>query len=142
MQRYAQIALGLGIALWVALLFLAPGVLFPIGRYICHQRPDRSFFIHGHQMAVCARCTGLYVGAAVAVPFALLAAYALSTSRARRILAIAALPTLITWSLEFAGFAHFSNLTRFVAALPLGFTAGRLVLTTLAHGPRPFHKDH
>src|SRR5882724_6304522 len=29
---------------------------------VCHQLPERSFFIAGHQFAVCARCTGLYVG--------------------------------------------------------------------------------
>src|ERR1044071_956083 len=29
---------------------------------LCHQIPERSFFIAGHQLAVCARCTGLYVG--------------------------------------------------------------------------------
>jgi Predicted membrane protein (DUF2085) len=34
---------------------------------VCHQRPERSFFIGSHQMPVCARCTGIYVGAAVAV---------------------------------------------------------------------------
>lgn len=28
----------------------------------CHQRPDRSFFINGHQFPVCARCTGVLIG--------------------------------------------------------------------------------
>ncbi|MBC3517186.1 DUF2085 domain-containing protein [Neobittarella massiliensis] len=28
----------------------------------CHQMPKRSFFIHGYQFPVCARCTGLLVG--------------------------------------------------------------------------------
>jgi uncharacterized membrane protein len=32
---------------------------------ICHQRPDRSFFLCGHPLAVCARCFGVYAGGLV-----------------------------------------------------------------------------
>lgn len=28
---------------------------------ICHRKPERSFFINGHQFPVCARCTGFYI---------------------------------------------------------------------------------
>lgn len=31
-------------------------------KYLCHRRPDRSFFFRGHQFPVCARCTGFIVG--------------------------------------------------------------------------------
>ena len=30
-------------------------------KIICHRRPERSFFIHGHQFPVCSRCTGFYI---------------------------------------------------------------------------------
>lgn len=30
--------------------------------FMCHQRPDRSFFIKGKQMPICARCTGILIG--------------------------------------------------------------------------------
>jgi uncharacterized membrane protein len=30
---------------------------------ICHQRPDRSFQAFGYPLAVCARCSGIYLGA-------------------------------------------------------------------------------
>src|SRR6267142_1248191 len=36
---------------------------------VCHQLPERSFYIAGHQFAVCARCTGLYAGFTLAVFF-------------------------------------------------------------------------
>ncbi len=36
-----------------------------VAKYICHQKPERSFFIKGHQFPVCARCTGFYSGLAV-----------------------------------------------------------------------------
>ncbi|MCR4710242.1 MAG: DUF2085 domain-containing protein [Clostridiales bacterium] len=28
----------------------------------CHQRPERSFFVRGYQMPVCARCEGELIG--------------------------------------------------------------------------------
>lgn len=28
----------------------------------CHQFPERSFFYHGKQFPVCARCTGVFIG--------------------------------------------------------------------------------
>ncbi len=53
-------------------IFLAPylydinfGIsMFIYGIYsqICHQLPQRSFFIFNHKMAVCARCFGIYTG--------------------------------------------------------------------------------
>ena len=89
--------------------------------------------------SVCARCTGLYAGAALAVPAALIAAAALAPSRARRLLIAAALPTAITWTLEFAGVMPFSNVSRFIAALPLGFTAAWLVFAVLRAAPSSEH---
>ena len=126
------------------LMFAAPRLIFPVGAFICHQRPERSFFFHGQQLPVCARCTGLYAGAALAVPAALIAAVGLAPSRARRMLIAAALPTAITWTLEFAGVMPFSNVSRFTAALPLGFTAAWLVfavLRTKDRAPRTPHEE-
>ena len=33
-----------------------------VAKYICHRKPERSFFFKGHQFPVCARCTGFYTG--------------------------------------------------------------------------------
>ena len=134
MRLRLNVVLAIGLLFWVVLLFAAPGVLFPFGHFICHQRPERSFFIGGQQLPVCARCTGLYLGAALAIPFAVAAAVAVSSRRNRRIFLVAALPTLITWTLEFAGIVPFSNVVRFVCALPLGFVAAWMVFTTVADG--------
>jgi uncharacterized membrane protein len=136
--------------LWVAAILLAPlaiasgrGALslgaagvYAAGARVCHQRPDRCFSIHGRPMPVCARCTGLYSGAALAGPLALFLAAGLSSGRARLTVTLAALPTLISWGLEFAGLAHPSNSVRAIAALPLGFVAAWLVISTLRHGRR------
>jgi uncharacterized membrane protein len=135
--------LAVGAVVWVAAIVLAPSAVasrWPVvsvggaaiyvgGSRVCHQRAERSFWIHGRPMPVCARCTGLYASAAVAAPFALLLASAVSSRRARRIAVVAALPTLLTWSLEQAGVADPSNIVRALAALPLGFAAAWLVVT-------------
>ena len=36
---------------------------------VCHQRPERSFWIFGAPVAVCARCLGIYLGAAIGLLF-------------------------------------------------------------------------
>jgi uncharacterized membrane protein len=135
--RRARAVLALGACVWVVGLVLAPRLLFPAGRFICHQRPERSFFVNGTQMPVCARCTGLYAGAALAAPLALILAAPLAGVRARYFLALAAFPTALTWALEFAGLVPFSNAARFVAALPLGFAAAWLVLGALSDDQTP-----
>jgi uncharacterized membrane protein len=131
--------------LWAAALFVAPHALHSSNRFvsmaaatvyaagsnICHQRPERSFHLAGQKLPVCARCTGLYVSAAAAVPFAFVLASVTSARRARLLLLAAAAPTAITWTLEFAGVMPFSNAARAVAAIPLGFAAAWLVVAQL-----------
>ena len=118
-------------------MLIVPSRLFPLGHFICHQRPERSFYIGGHQLPVCARCTGLYAGGAVGGSIALAVASGMAASRARRVLAVAALPTAVTWTLEFARVVPFSNVSRFAAALPLGFAAAWLILGALAAEDTP-----
>ena len=40
-----------------------------VGYALCHQLPDRSFFIHEHQSPLCARCTGMYLGFFIGLVF-------------------------------------------------------------------------
>ena len=98
-------------------LSLAAAGMYAAGARVCHQRPDRCFRIGG-------------------APMAFFLASALSSRRARRIAAVAALPTLLTWGIEVAGLAHPSNTVRAIAALPLGFAAAWLVMTALVPGKR------
>ncbi|MEM2247573.1 MAG: DUF2085 domain-containing protein [Thermoproteota archaeon] len=48
------------------------GIFNFIGSLVCHQRPDRTLWIGGNYLPVCARCTGAYLGflsGYVLVPF-------------------------------------------------------------------------
>ena len=57
------------IALLLALLVFVPGSLKYkldfLGFGVCHQLSSHSLFIAGHQLPLCARCSGIYLGALV-----------------------------------------------------------------------------
>ena len=56
-----------GLIVVSALFFLTPGGLLDkadhIGYAVCHQIPIRSYFFGNHQLPLCARCSGQYLGA-------------------------------------------------------------------------------
>src|SRR3982751_3741579 len=54
----APVAAAKGHNEWAEVIYRAFGIF-------CHQRPDRSYFIEGHKLAVFSRCTGLYAGFAI-----------------------------------------------------------------------------
>ena len=113
---------------------LVLAIIYSVGGVICHQRPERSFFWDGHQLPVCARCTGLYLSGAVG-----LAAWCgvkvarrwrpitVDTRVALRAIAIAAVPTALSVASGAAGAWDGSNATRAVFAIPLGACAGAIV---------------
>lgn len=47
-------------------------ILERIGYAVCHQLPERSIFIEGKQLPVCARDTGIYIGSLISLLFILL----------------------------------------------------------------------
>jgi len=101
------------------------------GARVCHQRPERSFHTSGTKWPVCARCSGLYLGA----PFGALAAFLASRRRPARArlmpwLAVAAVPTALTMALEWTGAMPVANLARCVAAMPLGALVAVVIIRT------------
>jgi len=148
-SRYAARGLAALSASWVLVLTAAPvlwvplaGIVYLAGALICHQLPERSFHLHGTQLPVCARCFGLYVGAALG---SVAAAAASSRRFLERVLlpglshrgawlltAAAATPTAITFGLEWGLGWPVSNATRAVAAVPLGFTVALVVVRAVA----------
>lgn len=86
-------------------------------------------------MPVCARCSGLYLSAALGT--------LLAWPRGRRtaqvprsLLFAAALPTAITFALEVTGVMRVSNVMRAGAVLPLGAVAGWLFVRMLRYDSR------
>ena len=148
-------ALTVGAAAWVLLLLVAPAALgtesfsgaaaylYAASSRICHQLTERSFAFDGRQFPVCARCGGLYLSGALGAALAWLVRPR-SMPWARVTLVIAAVPTAVTWVLEAGGIMGFSNMTRAVAALPLGAVAGWVFVQMLrydaeSHGREILH---
>lgn len=81
-----------------------------VGYAICHQIPERSFFINGRQMPLCARCTGTFLGAVLG----LAAMLAYGRRRAAGLPPIAVLGVLVL----FVGFWGFDGLNSYLTFFP------------------------
>jgi uncharacterized membrane protein len=91
---------------------------------VCHQIPERSFYVGEFPLAVCARCTGLYAGAAAGVLLYPLARPLTRTDApARGWLLAAALPTTTDLLLGVTGVWENTHLSRFLTALLAGAAA-------------------
>jgi len=91
---------------------------------LCHQIPERSFFIAGHQFAVCSRCTGLYVGfTLVTLCYPLMRSLRRTDAPPRRWLFLAAVPLAIDFALGFFGVWENTHMSRFVTGALLGAVA-------------------
>lgn len=107
------------------------------GAVICHQQDARSFHIGRVRMPVCARCFGLYGGAAIG---SLLAAAWLCAAITRaqgvrrlslgrwRLLALAgAFPTMAAWCGEHLAGLAIPGSSRALLAVPLGAVVSAIV---------------
>lgn len=131
---------------WTAALVAAPmlpatagAILYAIGSLVCHQIPERSFYVGGFQLPVCGRCLGLYAGSAVGLLGACAAAVLVPhrwrlSSRALRVsmTAAAAVPTAATAILEHVLGWPLSNATRALAAVPLAASVAFVVAGAVA----------
>jgi uncharacterized membrane protein len=129
-----------GSALWVAAIPLAAfaasrpsapsGVyafalgVYAIGHLVCHQLPVRSFHLWNASLPVCARCTGIYVGAAAAAVLVGLSRRSREATKAdgqaRIVLLVACTPTALTLLFEWTTGITPANWIRALAGLPLG----------------------
>lgn len=144
---------------WLAALVVAPllpaaaaALLYAFGGLVCHQRPERSFHLDAFQLPVCARCLGLYAGAALGACAAVVwagrgTAGAGHVPRATpgpreggpfvanhipSITILALVPTMVTVALEWLGLWAPSNAARAAAGLPAGAVVAFVVTHALA----------
>lgn len=121
--------------LWLAFI-AAPPVLFK-SQYvisaliihksfsaICHQMPERSFHLFGFPLAVCARCTGIYLGAFIGVvcyPF--IRNLSCFSFPSRRWLILALIPISIDFIGGVSGLLVNTHLSRALTGLMAGSVA-------------------
>jgi len=122
------------IIIWCSLILVAPllakfehrfsaGLIYLFFSKICHQIPERSFFIFGKQLAVCSRCTGLYFGFLLgAILYPLI--YKLNRIRilSRKYLFIAVIPITIDILIRIFQIAENTFTSRLITGLILGTT--------------------
>ena len=137
--------LGVGVLsiLFVAMILAAPlalagghqalaSTIYKTFSYLCHQIPERSYFVTGHPFAVCARCTGIYAGfASASLIYPLLRSLRRTDTPARKWLFLAAIPLGVDWSIEFFGIANNTHSSRLLTGALLGATAALFVLPGL-----------
>ena len=107
-------------------------ILYEMFGRVCHQLPERAFYVEGHPFAVCARCTGIYFGFAAGV---LVYPFARSLRRAdapeRKWLLFAAIPMLLDFTLGFFGIVENNHLSRSATGALLGAVVAFYVLPGL-----------
>jgi uncharacterized membrane protein len=127
-------ALAAGRAAGAPVVGLLAAVPYAIGAVICHQQAARSFAIWSQQLPVCARCTGIYTGAALV---ALVSAVRITGTRVAqgfspaRTMIVAALPTAATLAYEWSTSTMPSNIVRAIAGFPLGAAVAWVILSAV-----------
>ena len=92
---------------------------------VCHQQPERSFALFGVAVAVCARCLGIYLGAAAG------SLLRIPRHVACRLLIAAVALNLVDWAAELSGLHGNWMGVRFALGLTLGATAAMLVIASI-----------
>ena len=91
---------------------------------LCHQLPERSYFIAGHKLAICSRCLGLYSGfTAMFLFYPLVRSVRTITAPSVKWLFLSAVPLGIDFSLTFFGIWENTHTTRLLTGLLLGGVA-------------------
>ena len=81
----------------------------------CHQRKDRSFYWHGKQFPICARCTGVLLSYLVSIPIYL----SFGGEWCFCIFAMAVM--LFDWLIQFLGIRESTNLRRLFTGILGGY---------------------
>ena len=124
---YAIVPLALASAAIAApwLMAHAPEVGFALQRgfeLVCHQQAERSFVLFGRSVAVCARCLGIYLGAALGL------LVRVPRQIAWRWLMVAVAINVGDWFAEFAGLHGNWVGVRCVLGIALGAAATMMVV--------------
>jgi uncharacterized membrane protein len=108
-------------------------LIYGVGGVICHQQPERSFYVASIPLPVCARCTGIYAGGAMMALAVLVGCRfpLLPAARARAWLAAAAVPAVLSLLYEWATARTPSNIIRASTGVLIGAAAAAAVFALL-----------
>lgn len=91
---------------------------------LCHQIPERSYFIDGHQFAVCARCTGVYGGfTLMLLLYPLISSLKNTVTPPRSWLILSTVPLVVDVSVNFFGVWQNTHTSRLLTGALLGGVA-------------------
>lgn len=87
--------------------------------FVCHQIPERSFYINGNPMIICSRCFGIYTGITILFLLSLFlkSIYQYISKINLKFIFIFALPLLIDWILNFSLSINFLNIVHFLTGI-------------------------
>jgi uncharacterized membrane protein len=109
------------------------GTLYHAFGYVCHQQPERSFFLAGQSLAVCARCTGIYSGFALTtLLYPVLTSWRRTDPPERKWLFLAAAPLAIDFGLGLLGVWQNTHASRFLTGALLGAAVVFYVMPAMA----------
>ncbi len=128
---------------WVLAIILAPvakfegfnavaSPLYHFYGYICHQIPERSFFIDGEPFGVCSRCFGVYFGLLAGVAVYPLWRHIDGLEPPPRFwLFLSLIPMGVDWSLTFFGIWENTLASRFITGLILGAACATYIVPAI-----------
>lgn len=139
-----SVILGL-VLLWCGVLFAAPflsdgnplsrkiaAVITIFFNPICHQTIERSFQINGHPLAVCSRCTGIYLGFLMGIilyPF--FRGWRVHTLPGRSLLFALIIPSVLDFLFFGRGISDFHLILRAITGIILGAGIAFFVIPAL-----------
>ncbi len=130
------------VGFWVVLILLPPvaangfpnisAPLYTFFSFICHQIPERSLHLGGHQLAVCSRCFGVYFGLFTGfLIYPLWRKIEEIEPVARFWLFLSLIPIGIDWALTMFGVWENTHLSRVVTGLILGVVCATFIIPAL-----------
>lgn len=158
-----EVALGRAVCAWLlacagafvylALIFAAPlaeasghravsWTLYRAFAPLCHQIAERSFYVAGHPLAVCARCAGVYAGFAVCLLlYPLVRALRRTDAPRRGWLVVIMVPTAVDFLINFTGLWHNTHASRALTGAWLGAGAVFFVVPGLVDAAQTLRRN-
>jgi uncharacterized membrane protein len=98
-------------------------LVYKFGDRLCHQKPERSFFINGNQMSFCSRCTAIWIGITFGLGIMLFFQVSLD-NRFIYLILLSLIPIGMDGTGQLLGFWESTNIIRVITGLIIGIPVG------------------